>query len=221
MTEARNIPLDWRIRDEGNRLVTVGVRPLRPENAWAAMTINRRANRLEARPRTLSPISTKNESHRDRGGGQERTILGIDPGTATLGWGVVRCKASGSKVRYLQHGAITTPSNWDMPRRLGKLFAGVRALLEGYEPDAVAVEELFFGRNVSSAITVGQARGTVLLAAHLSAPGGTPVFEYKPAEIKQAVTSYGAANKLQVQQMVKTLLNLKGPELRFVPFPAK
>ena len=135
------------------------------------------------------------------------TLLGIDPGTATTGWGVVR--QEGNRLCYVQHGAITTPSDWEMPRRLGKVFAGILALLEGYEPDALAVEELFFGRNVSSAITVGQARGTVLLAAHLSRPGGTPVFEYKPAEIKQAVTSYGAADKRQVQQMVKTLLKLK------------
>ncbi len=132
------------------------------------------------------------------------TILGIDPGTATMGWGVVR--KEGSRLRYVQHGAITTPSSWEMPRRLGRLFDGVTELIEGYRPDAVAVEELFFNTNVTTAITVGQARGVAMLAAYRA---GAPVSEYTPLQVKQAVTSYGRADKRQVQEIVRTLLNLR------------
>jgi crossover junction endodeoxyribonuclease RuvC len=133
-----------------------------------------------------------------------RTILGIDPGTATMGWGVVR--QEGSRLRYVQHGAITTPSDWPMPRRLGRLFDGVSKLLHGYKPQAVAVEELFFNTNVTTAITVGQARGVVLLAAYRA---GVEVAEYTPLQVKQTITSYGRADKRQVQEMVKALLNLR------------
>jgi crossover junction endodeoxyribonuclease RuvC len=133
------------------------------------------------------------------------TILGIDPGTATMGWGVVRAEG-GSRVRYVQHGAITTPPSWEMPRRLNRLFDGVTELLKGYGPDAVAVEELFFNNNVTTALTVGQARGVVLLAAYRA---GVPLFEYTPGEVKQAITSYGRADKRQVQEMVRSLLRLR------------
>src|ERR687894_1489230 len=136
--------------------------------------------------------------------GKGHTILGIDPGTATMGWGVVR--QEGSRLRYVQHGAITTPSNWTMPRRLGRLFDGVTQLVEGYRPDTVAVEELFFNTNVTTAITVGQARGVALLAAYQA---GIEVAEYTPLQVKQAITSYGRADKRQVQEMVKALLNLR------------
>ena len=131
------------------------------------------------------------------------TILGIDPGTATMGWGVIR--QEGNKLRYVQHGAIVTPSNWEMPRRLARLFDGVTELVRGYRPETVAVEELFFNTNVTTAITVGQARGVALLAAYKA---GVEVAEYTPLQVKQAITSYGRAEKRQVQEMVKTLLNL-------------
>ena len=137
-------------------------------------------------------------------GKRGHTILGIDPGTATMGWGVVR--QEGSRLRYVQHGAITTPSSWPMPRRLGRLFDGVTELVAGYRPDAVAIEELFFNTNVTTAITVGQARGVALLAAYRA---GVDVAEYTPLQVKQAVTSYGRADKRQVQEMVRTLLNLR------------
>src|ERR671916_1048101 len=137
-------------------------------------------------------------------GGNVHTILGIDPGTATMGWGVVR--QEGSRLRYVQHGAITTPSNWTMPRRLGRLFDGVTQLVEGYRPDTVAVEELFFNTNVTTAIPVGQARGVALLAAYRA---GIEVAEYTPLQVKQAITSYGRAEKRQVEEMVRTLLNLR------------
>ena len=135
--------------------------------------------------------------------GRGHTILGIDPGTATMGWGVIR--QEGSRLRYVQHGAITTPSDWPMPRRLGRLFDGVTQLVGGYEPDAVAVEELFFNTNVTTAITVGQARGVALLAAYRA---GIEVAEYTPLQVKQAITSYGRADKRQVQEMVRGLLSL-------------
>ena len=138
----------------------------------------------------------------DRRGG--RIILGIDPGTATMGWGVIR--QEGSRLSYVQHGAITTPSQWEMPRRLGRLFDGVTELVKGYRPETVAVEELFFNTNVTTAITVGQARGVVLLAAYRA---GIKVAEYTPLQVKQAITSYGRAEKRQVQEMVKSLLRLR------------
>lgn len=156
--------------------------------------------------RPLSPIRGQTPSRALPHGA---VVLGIDPGTATMGWGVIRVGGAGRRrggIGYVQHGAITTPPEWPMPRRLNRLFEGVGAIIEGYGPSAIAVEELFFGRNVSTAITVGQARGTVLLAAHRA---GLPVHEYKPSQVKQAVTSYGAADKRQVQEMVRALLDLR------------
>src|SRR3982751_1602337 len=105
------------------------------------------------------------------------TILGIDPGTATMGWGVVR--QDGNRLRYVQHGAILTPPKWEMPRRLGRLFDGVTELVRGYRPETVAVEELFFNTNATTAITVGQARGVALLAAYMA---GGEVAEYTPMQ---------------------------------------
>lgn len=116
-------------------------------------------------------------------------------------------RQEGNRLRYVQHGAIVTPSTWEMPRRLGRLFDGVTELLKGYRPGAVAVEELFFNTNVSTAITVGQARGVAMLAAYRA--GVPEVAEYTPLQVKQAITSYGRAEKRQVQEMVKSLLNLR------------
>ena len=115
-------------------------------------------------------------------------------------------RQDGNRLRYIQHGAVTTPPAWEMPRRLSRLFDGVTELVRGYEPEAVAVEELFFNTNVTTAITVGQARGVALLAAYRA---GIEVFEYTPLQVKQAITSYGRADKRQVQEMVRTLLNLR------------
>ncbi len=120
-----------------------------------------------------------------------------------MGWGVIR--QEGIRLRYVQHGAVTTPSTWEMPRRLGRLFDGVTELVRGYAPEAVAIEELFFNTNVTTGITVGQARGVAILAAYRA---GVPVAEYTPLQVKQAITSYGRADKRQVQEMVKSLLKL-------------
>src|SRR5919206_2189523 len=135
------------------------------------------------------------------GGGRGHTILGIDPGTATMGWGVIR--QEGNRLRYVQHGAVTTPPGWEMARRLGRLFDGVTELIEGYRPESMAVEELFFNTNVTTAITVGQARGVALLAAYRA---GIEVAEYTPMQVKQAITSYGRAEKRQGAGVVKTRL---------------
>lgn len=121
-----------------------------------------------------------------------------------MGWGVIR--QEGSRLKYLQHGAITTPPDWEMPRRLGRLFDGVDQLVRGYRPETVAIEELFFNTNVTTGITVGQARGVAMLAAYKA---GVEVAEYTPLQVKQAITSYGRADKRQVQEMVRALLNLR------------
>jgi crossover junction endodeoxyribonuclease RuvC len=138
--------------------------------------------------------------------GTAHTTLGIDPGTATMGWGVVRWGSPGNKLAYVRHGAITTPADWEMPQRLGALFDGVTELVREYRPEVVSIEQLFFNTNVTTAMTVGQARGVAMLAAYRE---GVEVAEYTPLQIKQAITSYGRADKRQMQEMVKALLNLR------------
>jgi crossover junction endodeoxyribonuclease RuvC len=131
-------------------------------------------------------------------------ILGIDPGTALMGWGVV--ELVGSRERAVAYGCLSTPPDMAPEKRLQTLYRGLCDLMMEYKPDAVSVEELFFGRNVTTAIHVGQARGIVLLAA---ADNGIPVREFTPMQVKMAVTGYGRADKTQVQLMVKTLLGLR------------
>ena len=131
-------------------------------------------------------------------------VLGIDPGIGTTGYGVVDEDASGN-VALIAYGAIETQPGAPMAERLKKLHDGAQALLREYQPESVAVEQLFFGRNVTTAISVGQARGVILLAI---AQAGLDVFEYKPAEVKQALSGYGKADKRQMQEMVRLLLNL-------------
>ena len=131
-------------------------------------------------------------------------VLGIDPGTARTGYGLVTEDAAG-EARLLCCGVIETQAGTPMPLRLVKIHGEVGALIREFGPDAVAVEMLFFGRNVSTALTVGQARGVVLLAAAQTA---LPIFEYKPAEVKQALAGYGGADKRQMQEMVRVLLGL-------------
>lgn len=130
--------------------------------------------------------------------------LGIDPGTATTGFGLVRLERDGSLVA-VKYGVILTPKDASAPARLEMLYNQLRDLLSQYHPDTAAVEKLFFQRNVSTAIAVGQARGVVMLAlqqAHIEP------FEYTPNEVKQAVAGYGSADKRQVQDMVRALLQL-------------
>jgi len=131
-------------------------------------------------------------------------VIGVDPGTAITGYGLVRDDEHG-KLVAVDFGVITTSSNLPMPERLLQLYQRLRELLSRYHPESGAVEKLFLQRNVRTAISVGQGRGIALLAL---AEAGIPVAEYTPLEIKQAVTGYGGAEKMQVQQMVKYLLGL-------------
>lgn len=135
----------------------------------------------------------------------EWIALGIDPGTASTGYGIVAQKRDGS-FRLLACGVIRTEPEQLMHLRLREIFEDLQSLIHQFQPDEVAVEELFFGRNVTTAITVGQARGAALLAAALN---DLPVAEYTPATVKQALTGYGNADKLQMQMMVKNLLELE------------
>jgi len=130
--------------------------------------------------------------------------LGIDPGTATTGYGLVRIHPDGS-LSAVKYGVITTPKEATAPERLVMLYEQLTDLLREHHPDTAAVEKLFFQRNVTTAIAVGQARGVTLLAL---AQAGLDVFEYTPNEIKQAVAGYGSAGKRQVQEMVRVLLEL-------------
>jgi crossover junction endodeoxyribonuclease RuvC len=130
--------------------------------------------------------------------------LGIDPGTATTGYGLVRLEPDGSLLA-VKYGIITTPKNTSDADRLVILYDQMQELLREHKPETAAVEKLFFQRNITTAITVGQARGVMLLSL---AQAGLEVFEYTPNEIKQAVAGYGSAGKRQMQEMVRVLLAL-------------
>jgi len=130
-------------------------------------------------------------------------VLGIDPGTAITGYGVVT--EEGHASRALAYGVIRTPANQPLPQRLVTIYAELNALLDQFQPAAVAVEEVFFSKNARTALSVGHARGVVLLAV---AQRDIPLFHYKPTQVKQAVTGYGGADKRQIQEMVRMLLGL-------------
>ena len=130
-------------------------------------------------------------------------ILGIDPGYAIMGWGVI--EKTGNHFRAIDYGAVTTEKDIDMPQRLEILYDGLREIIEEYRPEEASIEKLFFNTNTTTAINVGQARGVAMLAC---VKGGLNVCEYTPLEIKLAVTANGHADKKQVQFMVKTMLNL-------------
>ncbi len=130
-------------------------------------------------------------------------VLGIDPGTAITGYGVVEEETG--NVRALTFGAIRTPSDRPLAVRLQLIYRGVQQLTREWQPNVAAVEELFFGSNVRTALSVGQARGVVLLAL---ADAGLEVIEYTPLVVKQAITGYGGADKAQMQEMVRLLLGL-------------
>jgi crossover junction endodeoxyribonuclease RuvC len=130
--------------------------------------------------------------------------LGIDPGTATTGYGLVLELPDGN-LKVVEFGIISTPKNDPAPSRLIQLYEGLTRILNRHHPETSAVEKLFFQSNVSTAIAVGQARGVVILAL---AQAGLEIGEYTPNEVKQAVTGYGSADKKQVQEMVKMLLSL-------------
>jgi crossover junction endodeoxyribonuclease RuvC len=132
-------------------------------------------------------------------------VLGIDPGTATVGYGLVR-EYPDSSLEAVDYGVITTTPDMPMPARLDAIYQHVRALADKYKPDAAGVEELFFAKNVTTAITVAQGRGVILLAL---AQANLRISECKPHVVKQAIAGYGAAKKPQMQEMVRLLLHLE------------
>jgi crossover junction endodeoxyribonuclease RuvC len=131
-------------------------------------------------------------------------VLGIDPGTALTGWGVVREDAQ-DRTTMVAYGTIQTPASMPMPQRLRQIFHQLTTLIDQHQPEAIAVEKVFFSKNVRTAMSVSQARGVVLLAAALA---DRPVHEYTPLQVKQAISGYGSADKAQVQQMTALLLGL-------------
>ena len=130
-------------------------------------------------------------------------ILGLDPGTATTGYGVIR--VLGNRFQMLEYGIISTPAKTPMEKRLEMIYDNLQELLQKWQPDQAAVEELFFNQNITTAITVGQARGVLLLCC---AQNNVPLADYTPLQVKQALVGYGRADKKQIQQMVKMFLNL-------------
>ncbi len=130
-------------------------------------------------------------------------ILGIDPGVATVGFGVIDSERSGQ--RFVRCGVITTPANTPLTSRLDRIYSDLGELIRLFNPDAAAVEELFFNTNITTGISVAEGRGVILLACFHS---GVPVYEYTPLQVKQAVVGYGRAEKRQVIDMVKRILNL-------------
>ena len=133
-------------------------------------------------------------------------ILGIDPGIATVGFGVVDSEKS--KLKLVNYGVITTPAHTSLSSRLDQIFSDMQQLCETFKPDAIAYEELFFNTNITTGIAVAHGRGVLLLAGYQS---GVPLFEYTPLQVKQSVVGYGRAEKRQVIDMVRRILNMKEP----------
>lgn len=131
-------------------------------------------------------------------------VLGVDPGTAITGFGLVRVDSGA--LEAVSFGTLTTPSAMALPQRLQLLYRDLAKLVAAHRPTEASVEELFFARNARTALAVGQARGAILLAL---ADAGVPVHEYTPMQVKQAITGYGGASKEQMQQMVRLLLGLE------------
>ncbi|OEG00188.1 crossover junction endodeoxyribonuclease RuvC [Vulcanibacillus modesticaldus] len=131
-------------------------------------------------------------------------ILGFDPGIAIVGFGVI--KKQGNLVRPLQYGSINTKAGLETGIRLKQIYDATKEIINTYKPDAVSIEKLYFNKNVTTAMTVGQARGILMLAA---VEANLPIYEYTPLQVKQALVGYGRAEKKQIQEMVKMYLNLK------------
>jgi len=131
-------------------------------------------------------------------------VLGIDPGTAIMGYGIVRF--DGDALEPVTHGVITTSASSTLALRLQHIYRELLGLIDTYHPTEASVEELFFARNARTALAVGHARGVVLLAL---ADAGLPIYEYTPLQVKQAITGYGRAGKEQMQRMVRLLLSLE------------
>ncbi len=130
-------------------------------------------------------------------------ILGIDPGVATIGFGIIHCEKQQNKM--LQYGVISTPAGLPLAERLHQISQDMESLLRQFQPDEMAVEELFFSKNVTTGIAVAHGRGVILLEGQRY---GLPIYEYTPNQVKQAVTGYGKAEKKQVMTMTQKLLKL-------------
>ena len=130
-------------------------------------------------------------------------VIGIDPGTAITGWGVV--SGDGNDLELIAYGTVTTPAGTPLPQRLQVIYRELTDIIARWQPESSAIEELFFSKNAKTALAVGHGRGAAMLAL---ANAGLPIAEYKPLEVKQAITGYGGADKQQIQQMVKLLLSL-------------
>ncbi len=131
-------------------------------------------------------------------------ILGIDPGYGITGYSII--DYIGNKFKLIASGAIKTAAKTSFPLRLSEIFTDLNLIIDEYAPDAISVEELFFNNNVKTAINVAQARGVILV---VGCQRGIPTYEYTPLQVKQAVVGYGRADKIQVQKMVKTILNVE------------
>lgn len=132
------------------------------------------------------------------------TILGLDPGIATVGFGIITSEKSAQ--RLVQYGAIRTAAHQPLALRLADIYRDTLSLIDAFKPDAIAVEELFFNTNITTGIAVAQGRGVLLLAGQNS---GVPLFEYTPLQVKLAICGYGLADKKQMMAMVKRLLKLE------------
>lgn len=132
------------------------------------------------------------------------TILGIDPGIATVGFGLI--SVEGNTQRPIRYGVITTPAHYSLSSRLSQIYDDMTELIKSFKPDVIALEELFFNTNHTTGISVAHGRGVIILAGEKS---GIPMYEYTPLQVKQAITGYGRAEKPQVMEMVRRLLNLK------------
>ncbi len=130
-------------------------------------------------------------------------ILGIDPGIAIVGYGVIEKEVN--RYKTIAYDAVTTRAHTPLAQRLNLVYQGICEVIDLYKPDAMAIEELFFNNNAKTALTVGQARGVIILAA---VQKNVPIFEYTPLQVKQALTGYGRASKGQIQQMTKSMLAL-------------
>lgn len=133
-------------------------------------------------------------------------ILGIDPGIATVGFAVVNSEKN--RQSLISCGVITTPAGTSLSSRLDRIFTDMNELISTFSPDAVAVEELFFNTNITTGISVSHGRGVILLSAYRA---GLPIYEYTPLQVKQAVVGYGRADKRQVIDMVRRILNMNSP----------
>jgi len=141
---------------------------------------------------------------------RDSLILGIDPGTATTGYGIISIENRNLQVKAVEYGSILTEKVLPLAERLFIIFQEIDRLLKTYHPAEVAVEEIFFNKNAKTAISVGEARGVIMLSAAMHS---IPVFEYTPLQVKQSVVGYGRAKKEQVIYMVKTILSLQNQHL--------